>query len=83
VIASVTKFVPKGALKPKSINCLVDGVATTIPVTAELSARYQELFYRELPSDLQKRRLKTLKRLMEAAYKAGHASNEDTTQLSP
>lgn len=76
MMASVTRLVPKaGAPKPKTVNCLISGEATAIPVSSELYARYHELFYRELPSDLQKRRMRALRRLMEAAYKAGQTSN--------
>jgi hypothetical protein len=73
--ATVTKLRTKSSPKPKLIPCLVDGEQTSIPVSRELNARYHELFYRELPSDLQKRRLKALKRLMAAAYRAGRDAN--------
>jgi len=75
MIATVTKLVSKAAPRPKSVSCLVDGVSTKIPLTPELHARYEELFRRETPSDLQKRRFRALRRLMAAAFKAGRDSN--------
>ena len=75
LMATVTKLVVKSAQRSKSVKCLVDDVSTKVPVTPELYARYQELFRREIPSDLQKRRLSVLRRLMAAAFKAGQNSD--------
>ena len=71
MVATVTKLVPKAPRRLKTISFLVEGEATKITVTPELHARFEELFKREIPSDLQKRRMAALKRLMAAAYIAG------------
>jgi hypothetical protein len=45
-----------------------------VPISAEQSAHFTNLFRREKPSDIQRRRMQTLKSLMATAYLAGKDS---------
>jgi len=60
--------------KKATIRIVVDGNRIDIPVTASLKAHWTDQFYRKTPTPGFEKRMKTLKSLMVAAYKAGRDS---------
>ncbi len=57
--------------KTKGFKLNVDGQSIMIQVDEALFSHYQNQFYREKPSALQKKKLQTLSNLMRAAYAQG------------
>jgi hypothetical protein len=61
--------------KSETIKITVDGETIEVPISPELKAHWKNQFYRSAPTDGFKKRMRTLRALMIAAYKAGRDSN--------